>query len=179
VEVLVVLVILSILMGFILSATSQAREYARRGVCISNLRQLAQAAKMYESDYGAIPVHFNVAIYGQSGHWQEKVYPYVKNKDLFICPSDPEGGGGLSSFGGWPASYFYCYTFPWLGSHGEYRPPAVRSPLLFDENHLNIAHIFIIGRYDGSIEVAPAGRYEAIGFEPEDGGEPQYYPGRR
>ncbi len=178
VEVLVVLVILSILMGFILSATAQAREYARRGVCISNLRQLVQAAKMYESDHEGLPVHFPVGRYGQSAHWQEKIYPHVKNRDIFICPSDSTGGAS-KAWGGWPTSYAYLYTAVWLGPNGEYRLPAARSPLFQDQNHLEIAHVFIIARYDGAIEVAPVGRYHEISFEPEDGGQPQYFPGRR
>lgn len=182
-EVLIVLVIMAVLTNLLLSATMTARERANRTVCISNLRQLIQAASMYESDNDRLPIHYPVGIYGQAGHWQEQVYPYVRNRAIFICPSDPSGGANSNySVGGWPTSYGYFLSDLWLGRDGSYRPPAARSPLFDDGHHTGGSGeakpgaIYLIGRYDGSVEASPVGEYPRIGYEPADGKDHMFRP---
>ncbi len=50
IELLVVMAILSILMALLLPAIQTAKEKAREGRCLSNMRQLGQALMMYASD---------------------------------------------------------------------------------------------------------------------------------
>lgn len=172
IEMLTVLVIIAILAQYLVSVSMQAREKAYRTTCISNLRQLVQACRMYESDYGQLPVHaygvYRGIDFGERW-WQLTTFPYVRNRDIYLCPLDPERGQfpGYTG-GGPPVSYAYTLTTPWLGEHGEYREPTVRSPLILDTHHLS-ARIVLIARVDGSVEVAPLSRYAVLQYEPADG----------
>lgn len=170
-ELLVVLAILAILLNMLIGATAGARDSANRITCTSNLRQLLMAAKMYEEDSGHLPIHYAIGFYGQQGHWQEQVYPYVKNRDIFVCRSDPYGGtNGMDNLGGWPTSYGHFLSDLWLDAKGGYRPPATRSPLFWEMFHKQAGkRIFLIGRYDGSVEAARPLKYPSLQYEPADG----------
>ena len=114
IELLVVIAIIAILAAILFPVFARARESARRTVCVSNVKQLGTAWMMYVQDYDESfpptnsPANSN---WGASTTFTGKfpckpcrphlktndaiIYdptvfalPYVKNLDMFKCPSD-------------------------------------------------------------------------------------------
>lgn len=161
-EVLIVVAVLAILAAFLLPAIQRSREQARLGHCISNLRQLYLALKIYEGDYGGLPVHYVEPL---TGHWRAKLAPYTKNKQIFICPSDKTGGEVYRW--GWyePSSYVYFYTEAHVNPREGYRQPKITSPLVGCRSHETLD--MILCRYDGSVEITSPGRYPVLQIQLE------------
>jgi len=98
IELLVVIAIIAILAAILFPVFAKAREKARQASCASNLKQLALGALMYAGDYDdtlpffmtmigttvAWPVGNRSDIYL---HFTGQIYPYVKNGQIFVCPS--------------------------------------------------------------------------------------------
>ena len=89
IELLVVIAIIAILAAILFPVFAQAREKARQASCLSNEKQLATAVLMYSQDYDEL---FPTGV--QEGWWDCTWYrivaPYVKNDNVFKCPSDPD-----------------------------------------------------------------------------------------
>jgi prepilin-type N-terminal cleavage/methylation domain-containing protein/prepilin-type processing-associated H-X9-DG protein len=86
IELLVVIAIIAILAAILFPVFARARENARRASCQNNLKQLAIGWQMYAQDHdGRLPFYQ----YGSSttSSVMGKVYPYVKSKQVYICPS--------------------------------------------------------------------------------------------
>jgi prepilin-type N-terminal cleavage/methylation domain-containing protein len=132
IELLVVMAIVVILFGVLLPALSRAREQARRGVCISNLKQIYLGIRMYAHDYdGIFPDYSGEAIDPGEGEtpnglgdtYVERVYnkllgllqsgpPYLRDPGLFLCPSQKRD---KKSPYGWiqkPEHCSYSYALP-------------------------------------------------------------------
>jgi prepilin-type N-terminal cleavage/methylation domain-containing protein/prepilin-type processing-associated H-X9-DG protein len=102
IELLVVIAIIAILAAILFPVFSQAREAARKTSCLSNLRQLGMAVRMYFQDNdGACFVHHlydsdvesngDVISLEPEKPWTIIFLPYVKNRQMMYCPSDPVG----------------------------------------------------------------------------------------
>ncbi len=88
IELLVVIAIIAILAAILFPVFARAREKARQTSCMSNLKQLATAARMYSGDYDGhiLPGHLRGDPGGCAG-WSFRLMPYVKNVGIFDCPS--------------------------------------------------------------------------------------------
>jgi prepilin-type N-terminal cleavage/methylation domain-containing protein/prepilin-type processing-associated H-X9-DG protein len=99
IELLVVIAIIAILAAILFPVFAQAREKARQSACMSNVKQIGMAVWQYAQDWDESnpgvwfgPVSgspwsqpSNENIYYK---WMDAVYPYVKNEQIFNCPSD-------------------------------------------------------------------------------------------
>ncbi len=93
IELLVVIAIIAILAAILFPVFAQAREDARRTVCLSNVKQVGLAMAMYVQDYD----EQTPTILGPRGSntsyqidWYVQLYPYVKNMQMFFCPDRTE-----------------------------------------------------------------------------------------
>ena len=112
IELLVVIAIIAILAAILFPVFARAREAARKTTCLSNMKQLGTASIMYSEDYDEnfYPHRFNCTagapcnplmaenggpFAGITGTAQTKTYwisllmPYVKNYNVFKCPTSP------------------------------------------------------------------------------------------
>lgn len=94
IELLVVIAIIAILAGILFPVFSQAREKARAAACQSNIRQIGMALLMYVEDWDeTLPRarEWETPYPGAYGSryvtWRWLIMPYIKNKDIFVCPS--------------------------------------------------------------------------------------------
>jgi prepilin-type N-terminal cleavage/methylation domain-containing protein/prepilin-type processing-associated H-X9-DG protein len=86
IELLVVIAIISILASMLMPVFARARAKGRQTACLSNVKQILLAIKMYSQDYdGMYP-------YGQLGEdfWHQAIYPYTRNRAILRCPDRPD-----------------------------------------------------------------------------------------
>ncbi len=117
IELLVVIAIIAILAAILFPVFSRAREAARKASCGSNIRQLGLAVAQYVQDYDErMPREwFGPAWYWY--RWNDAVLPYIKNLQLFVCPSashrlfepdpDPSSATNTTLHGGYAANVAY------------------------------------------------------------------------
>jgi prepilin-type N-terminal cleavage/methylation domain-containing protein/prepilin-type processing-associated H-X9-DG protein len=104
IELLVVIAIIAILAAILFPVFAQAREKARQTSCLTNLKQIGTGLAMYLQDYDDV---FPFNWFGRAPDvwwlsrpetgtgaglaykWMDAIYPYVKNEQIFTCPSDP------------------------------------------------------------------------------------------
>jgi prepilin-type N-terminal cleavage/methylation domain-containing protein/prepilin-type processing-associated H-X9-DG protein len=94
IELLVVIAIIAILAAILFPVFAQARESARSISCLSNMKQIGLALRMYAQDYDE--TFSNIRLGDWSGGccnqdliWKNVIQPYIKNKQIFACPSNP------------------------------------------------------------------------------------------
>lgn len=99
IELLVVIAIIAILAAILFPVFARAREKARQSSCLSNVKQQMTSIVMYAQDYDEnMPLTYTrVGSYfmpmgglHSSGYlpWIVSVMPYVKNTQVFTCPSE-------------------------------------------------------------------------------------------
>ena len=126
IELLVVIAIIAILAAILFPVFARAREKARQASCQSNLKQIALAVLMYVEDHDEIfpfwatftadGSYQPMPVYPGNNYvvlWADAIYPYVKNTQIFVCPSMRGDWIGYS----WNAN---------LGDEGNYRNTAPR-----------------------------------------------------
>ncbi len=115
IELLVVIAIIAILAAILFPVFAKAREKARQTACLSNVRQIMTAVLMYADDWEGVLIAGAQPIEGT--FWFELLDPYVKNKGLFVCPSNRS----IKQFKGIPIGYGWnIRDFGyWAGNHGD------------------------------------------------------------
>ncbi len=105
VELLVVIGILAILAAILFPVIASATHASRRAHCLSNLRQLYMAQKMYSDDYDRTLVPARAGLYT----WSVILQSHLKNDRILICPEDqaPQTVSGLYDL---PHSYGINYN---------------------------------------------------------------------
>jgi prepilin-type N-terminal cleavage/methylation domain-containing protein/prepilin-type processing-associated H-X9-DG protein len=100
IELLVVIAIIAILAAILFPVFAQARAKARQTACLSNIKQLNLAIQMYIQDYDENFPYWNWNRQAEGGSipspgrnhfenlWFNAIYPYVKNAQIYACPSD-------------------------------------------------------------------------------------------
>jgi prepilin-type N-terminal cleavage/methylation domain-containing protein/prepilin-type processing-associated H-X9-DG protein len=131
IELLVVIAIIAILAAILFPVFAKAREKARQSSCLSNTRQLMTGVLAYTQDYDEILPTNARGYAGAWVDWPEQISPYVKNTQIFVCPSnkfnhcttDPNSWAMMQWNNYWPISYAFntwngggsAATGPWVG----------------------------------------------------------------
>lgn len=105
IELLVVIAIIAILASILFPVFAKAREKARQTSCLSNMKQIGLALMGYAQDYDEENVKYAFGA-GPDYYWRDAVYPYVKNSQIFACPSRKSTGWN-GAYGTTSSSYGY------------------------------------------------------------------------
>jgi len=140
IELLVVIAIIAILAAILFPVFAQAREKARQTSCLSNFKQIGTGVMMYLQDWDGVYPSNRLYMFPGGGEcegsgkfltWKHSVQPYVKNVDVFKCPSNPRNTHadeslGVDKFGYtvFPISYAYNGTILWDNSRKVVIPAA-------------------------------------------------------
>jgi prepilin-type N-terminal cleavage/methylation domain-containing protein/prepilin-type processing-associated H-X9-DG protein len=127
IELLVVIAIIAILAAILFPVFAQAREKARSATCLSNFKQIGTGVMMYVQDWDETYPNNRLHTFPGGGEgssklvtWKTATQPYVKNIDVYRCPSNrhnkqPDETKGDDAFGlpVFPISYAYNGSALW------------------------------------------------------------------
>lgn len=121
IELLVVIAIIQILAAILFPVFAQAKEAAKKSVCVSNCKQIAAATIMYANDYDD---KFCFEGSADGAHEDSVVLyePYVKSEGVFLCPDRADDNGGSPTYPNdknfWADNKYPGYGYNW-GAYGH------------------------------------------------------------
>jgi len=116
IELLVVIAIIAILAAILFPVFARARENARKSSCQNNCKQLVLGFKQYINDfderYPMVAVTSNNAStsYAPPYGWADALQPYIRNTQVYQCPSDTAEGSDTNGDTGF-TDYWYNKNF--------------------------------------------------------------------
>ncbi|RYG35837.1 prepilin-type N-terminal cleavage/methylation domain-containing protein [bacterium] len=110
IELLVVIAIIAILAAILFPVFAQAKTAAKAASCMSNERNLGLAVQMYLGDHeDRFPLTAYVDAEGNTVLWHDMIDPYVKNKQVWLCPgcdlATQDANGAITSHFGYNVGY--------------------------------------------------------------------------
>jgi len=145
VELLVAVAIILILAAILVPVFEQAVKKSEAAACLSNIRSLGMAARMYGDDWddylppALVPAHPS----GYSTCWDRTLDPYLRNSQMYLCVSDPNPTPGPSFTYSYKHSYGLNLALTLVGGYqaASLRRSDLSQPtrliLLFDLNQPN------------------------------------------
>jgi len=124
IELLVVIAIIAILAAILFPVFAKAREKARQTSCLNNLKQIGLGMMQYVQDYDEE--------YPRTWNWDPArgtytgpfgvMQPYVKNTNIFLCPS--QATHNTLTYQIFPTSYAFNYYLAWSNLSSCVKPAA-------------------------------------------------------
>jgi prepilin-type N-terminal cleavage/methylation domain-containing protein/prepilin-type processing-associated H-X9-DG protein len=131
IELLVVIAIIAILAAILFPVFAKAREKARQTSCLSNLKQLGTATLSYMQDFDETNFYWYMTNYSPPSttwpptgsiasryYWWEITQPYIRNTQIFWCPSGSMSASALGTVATYTVTTHYLpiwYGQAWWG----------------------------------------------------------------
>ncbi len=129
IELLVVIAIIAILAAILFPVFAQAKEAAKKTTCISNQKQIILAAQMYLADFDEKYHRIRTGVFNtacsndvscdQVTGAEDLLMPYVKNRGIWKCPSDPVFRNDCTGPAGTWFDISYSFTHYQAGTYAD------------------------------------------------------------
>jgi prepilin-type N-terminal cleavage/methylation domain-containing protein/prepilin-type processing-associated H-X9-DG protein len=124
IELLVVIAIIAILAAILFPVFAQAKEAAKKISCLSNMKEIGLAMAIYANDYDDSyvepfinPPAYSGYTYPATHSWLFTIQPYIKSKQMMVCPDNPYSKNLDVDLDPDPISYCYMDD-PWTPGYG-------------------------------------------------------------
>jgi prepilin-type N-terminal cleavage/methylation domain-containing protein/prepilin-type processing-associated H-X9-DG protein len=116
IELLVVIAIIAILAAILFPVFAKAREKARQSSCLSNVKQINTAVLGYvqDNDERMPSSWYGPGVSPGAYQYPQAVAPYIKNWQIFLCPSD-SGRTIVTNSGAAGSSLSYAFSTAYYG----------------------------------------------------------------
>ena len=182
IELLVVIAIIAILAAILFPVFAKAREKARQTTCASNMKNLGTAIMMYAQDYDELyPFAYLDTTYkgGAFTDWYGNLQPYVKNTQVYLCPSAPTTNpyiGNYSSNRGIMPYHFGGYETAAMSTAAVSSPADIYA--IFDGGYFSLANtdLGLCGAYDAWLP--GSGNFNGVAWQGNSAYRSDYLNGR-